>query len=223
MSPVPCNLQALRQKNPVQRLSCKNTVSRVNFHITSCVPGYAGLNALEDGLPLPEFFCSGETGMHTLHETLQQTLRYGYAHHMQRLMITGLYCLLYGVRPQAVHEWYLAVYVNAVEWVELPRTPGMSQYADGVYIESRPCAASGAYLNRMSNYCAGSRYDPSVARGDSACPFNTLYCDFPVRHKGQFTSHPGTALQWRAPGSKDSDELKAIGVKGEGIRFGSSG
>ena len=187
------------------------------------MPEYAGLNALGAGLPLPEFFWSGETDMQCLHETVQQTLRYGYAHHIQRLMIAGLYCLLYGVRPQAVHEWYLAVYVDAVEWVELPNTLGMSQYADGGYMASKPYAASGAYINRMSNYCAGCRYDPSVATGDTACPFTTLYWDFLLRHKGRFTSHPRTALQWRALGSKDRDELKAIRVKAGEIRSCSCG
>mgnify|MGYP001825596480 FL=1 len=129
-----------------------------------------------------------------------------------------LYCLLYGVRPQAVHEWYLAAYIDAVEWVELPNTLGMSQYADGGYMASKPYAASGAYIKRMGNYCAGCGYNPSVATGDTACPFTTLYWDFLQRHRDKFISHPRTALQWRALDRKGRDELKAISMQAEGLR-----
>jgi deoxyribodipyrimidine photolyase-related protein len=182
------------------------------------MPRYADCNALGADAPLPEFFWSGETDMRCLRETLGQTLRYGYAHHIQRLMVTGLYCLLYGVRPQAVHAWYLAVYVDAIEWVELPNTLGMSQYADGGYLASKPYVASGAYINRMSNYCTGCRYDPSCATGDSACPYTTLYWDFLQRHERRFSRHPRTALQWRNLGHKDAPELKVIRRQAERIR-----
>jgi len=187
------------------------------------MPLYADCNALGADAPLPEFFWSGETDMRCLRETLDQTLRYGYAHHIQRLMVTGLYCLLHGVRPQAVHEWYLAIYVDAVEWVELPNTLGMSQYADGGYLASKPYVASGAYINRMSNYCTGCRYDSSCATGDSACPFTTLYWDFLQRHEHRFSSHPRTALQWRNLGRKDTSELRAIRRQAERIRVASGG
>ena len=187
------------------------------------MPSYAGCNALEAELPLPDFFWSGQTDMRCLGEALEQTLRYGYAHHIQRLMITGLYCLLYGVRPQAVHEWYLAVYVDAVEWVELPNTLGMSQYADGGYMASKPYVASGSYINRMSNYCAGCRYDPSCATGDTACPFTTLYWDFLQRHRERFSSHPRTALQWRGLGRRGENELKEISQRADRIRSGGQG
>ena len=187
------------------------------------MPAYADCNALEADAPLPEFFWSGETDMRCLRETLGQTLRYGYAHHIQRLMVTGLYCLLHGVRPQAVHEWYLAIYVDAVEWVELPNTLGMSQYADGGYLASKPYVASGAYINRMSNYCTGCRYDSSCATGDSACPFTTLYWDFLQRHEHRFSSHPRTALQWRNLGRKDTSELRAIRRQAEHIRVTTGG
>jgi deoxyribodipyrimidine photolyase-related protein len=138
-------------------------------------------------------------------------------------MVTGLYCLLYGVRPQAVHEWYLAIYVDAIEWVELPNTLGMSQYADNGYLASKPYVASGAYINRMSNYCTACRYDPSCATGDSACPFTTLYWDFLQRHAHRFASHPRTALQWRNLGRKDASELQDIRRQAERIRVTFSG
>jgi deoxyribodipyrimidine photolyase-related protein len=187
------------------------------------MPRYADCNALGADAPLPDFFWSGETDMRCLRESLDQTLRYGYAHHIQRLMVTGLYCLLHGVRPRAVHEWYLAIYVDAVEWVELPNTLGMSQYADGGYLASKPYVASGAYINRMSNYCAGCRYDSSCATGESACPFTTLYWDFLQRHEHRFSRHPRTALQWRNLGRKDTSELSAIRRQAERIRVTSAG
>jgi deoxyribodipyrimidine photolyase-related protein len=182
------------------------------------MPGYAEGNALGASGALPEFFWSGETDMLCLREALDQTLRYGYAHHIQRLMVTGLYCLLLGVRPQAVHAWYLAVYVDAVEWVELPNTLGMSQYADGGFLGSKPYAASGAYINRMSNYCTGCRFDPARATGAGACPFTTLYWDFLQRHSDRFAGHPRTALQWRNLSRKDVTELEQIRREASRIR-----
>ncbi len=129
--------------------------------------------------------------MACLRDTIAQTLELGYAHHIQRLMVTGLFALLLGVRPQAVHEWYLAVYVDAVEWVEAPNTLGMSQYADGGLLASKPYVASGRYIQRMSNYCTNCRYAPDQATGDKACPFTTLYWDFLMRHR--------TALRQSSP------------------------
>ena len=102
---------------------------------------------------------------------------------MMRLMVTGLFALLYGVDPHQVHEWYLAVYVDAVEWVELPNTLGMGQFADGGLMASKPYVASGKYIERMSNHCKGCRYDPSLSTGTTACPYTTLYWDFLLRHE----------------------------------------
>ncbi len=124
------------------------------------MPGYLDANSLDAHQPLPAFYWTGETDMRCLAETLRQTLDYGYAHHIQRLMITGLYALLLGVEPRQVHEWYLAVYVDAVEWVESPNVLGMSQFADGGLFSSKPYVASGKYIQRMSNYCTHCRYDP---------------------------------------------------------------
>jgi deoxyribodipyrimidine photolyase-related protein len=156
--------------------------------------------------------------MACLRAVIAQTLRYGYAHHIQRLMVTGLFCLLLGVRPREVHAWYLAVYVDAVEWVELPNTLGMSQYADGGYLASKPYAASGRYIGRMSNYCTGCRYDTARATGDDACPYTTLYWDFVARHRERFAHHPRTALQWRALERFDADTLSAIRRQADALR-----
>ena len=120
---------------------------------------------------------------------------HGYANHIQRLMVTGLYALMLGVQPQQVHAWYLAVYVDAVEWVELPNTLGMSQYADGGVMGSKPYIATGKYIQRMSPHCKGCRYDPAQRSGDSACPFTTLYWDFLMRHEATLARNPRMALQ----------------------------
>ena len=126
------------------------------------------------------------------------------------VMVTGTFCLMLGVEPQRVHEWYLAIYVDAVEWVELPNTLGMSQYADGGYLASKPYAATGKYIKRMSNYCQGCRYNPDHAEGDDACPYTTLYWDFLARHRERFSSHPRTSLQWRNLDRLDPGRLTAI-------------
>lgn len=181
-------------------------------------PGYIRQNALGAQQPLPDFFWTGDTDMYCLRQVIQQTLETGYAHHIQRLMITGLFCLLLGVRPRAVHAWYLAVYVDAVEWVELPNTLGMSQYADGGLLASKPYVASGRYINRMSNYCKQCRYEPSQATGENACPYTTLYWDFLDRHRERFARHPRTALQWKHLEKIDADTLRSIRAKASMIR-----
>jgi deoxyribodipyrimidine photolyase-related protein len=162
-----------------------------------CMPEFLAQNALDAREPLPSFYWTGATELNCLKQVLGQTLALGYAHHIQRLMVTGLFALLLGVEPRRVHEWYLAVYVDAVEWVELPNTLGMSQYADGGYMTSKPYCASGQYIARMSDYCRGCRFRPAQALGDDACPITTLYWDFLARHRERFGRHPRTALQWR--------------------------
>jgi deoxyribodipyrimidine photolyase-related protein len=161
------------------------------------MPGYADRNALAAHQPLPDFYWTGETDMQCLRHSIRQTLDYGYAHHIQRLMVTGLYALLLGVDPRQIHEWYLAVYVDAVEWVELPNVIGMSQFADGGIMATKPYAATGKYIQRMSNYCSRCRYDPAEAVGDRACPFTTLYWDFLMRHEQQLKQIPRMDLQLR--------------------------
>lgn len=165
------------------------------------MPEYLERNSMQASEPLPGFFWTAETDMACLRDTISQTLRYGYAHHIQRLMITGLYALLYGVNPKEVHAWYLSVYVDAVEWVELPNTLGMSQFADGGVMASKPYAASGKYIDRMSNYCKGCRFDPAKSvddgKGKPACPFTTLYWDFLLRHEAILSKNPRMVMQVR--------------------------
>jgi deoxyribodipyrimidine photolyase-related protein len=182
------------------------------------MPGYLGHNALGADRKLPAFYWSGETDLACLRETIGQTLALGYAHHIQRLMVTGLFALLWGVRPREVHEWYLAVYVDAVEWVELPNTFGMSQYADGGLLASKPYVATGKYLARMGNYCDGCRYRPEQAHGVNACPFTTLYWDFLARHRERFARHPRLALQVRNLDRLSDEERAAIAARSDELR-----
>lgn len=174
------------------------------------MPAYLDDNALQAEFPLPKFYWTGQTDYACLADAIGQTLRYGYAHHIQRLMVTGLFALLLGVRPKQVHEWYLAMYVDAVEWVELPNSIGMSQFADGGFLGSKPYIASGKYLQRMSNACSHCRYDPSLATGPRACPFTTLYWDFLDRHEPRFAAHPRLKPQILNLRRKRADEREAI-------------
>jgi deoxyribodipyrimidine photolyase-related protein len=139
------------------------------------MPGLRSANHFRHGRPLPAWYWSGETRMNCMRQTLGQTLAHGYAHHIQRLMITGNSALLAGLSPQQVADWYLAVYVDAVEWAELPNTAGMALYANGGRFTSKPYAASGAYIRRMSNYCTGCGYRPQERTGPQACPITVLY------------------------------------------------
>lgn len=161
------------------------------------MPEYLERNALKADRNLPRFYWTGETDMNCLRHSIGQTLDYGYAHHIQRLMITGLFALLLAVNPKQVHEWYLAVYVDAVEWVELPNVLGMSQYADGGTMASKPYAATGKYIDRMSNYCKGCKYNPGEKLGESACPFTTLYWDFLLRHEKSLSQNQRMSMQLR--------------------------
>jgi deoxyribodipyrimidine photolyase-related protein len=182
------------------------------------MPGYVERNALGADQPLPAFYWTGETDMACLRDALDQTLRLGYAHHIQRLMVTGLYSLMFGVRPREIHEWYLAVYVDAVEWVELPNTLGMSQHADGGLMASKPYIATGKYIQRMSNYCAGCRYDPAESIGPKACPFTTLYWDFLLQHEPAMRKNQRMAMQVRNLARIDEPKREAIRNQAAAIR-----
>jgi deoxyribodipyrimidine photolyase-related protein len=182
------------------------------------MPGFAQDNALDAQQPLPAFYWDARTHMVCLRQSLQQTLQLGYAHHIQRLMVIGLFAMLLGVAPAQIHAWYLAVYVDAVEWVELPNVLGMSQYADGGLMVSKPYVASGRYIQRMSNYCQGCRYDPGLALGERACPFTTLYWDFLDRHQRRFAGHPRAGAQWRSLERLDADTRAQIAARAAQIR-----
>lgn len=182
------------------------------------MPQYRENNVLRADQPLPSFYWTGDTDFNCLRQALEQTLRLGYAHHIQRLMVTGLFALLLGVRPIEVHEWYLSVYVDAVEWVELPNTLGMSQFADGGIMASKPYVASGKYIQRMSNYCQGCRYDPAVAVGPNACPFTTLYWDFLDRHQVRLSQNPRMRMQLKNLRQLSADERSQIRQQAHRLR-----
>ena len=160
------------------------------------MPDYAQTNFLNAKRPLPDFYWTGETDMKCLQEVIEATRRTAYAHHIQRLMITGNFALLIGVAPAQVEEWYLSVYADAFEWVEMPNTHGMALHADGGLLGSKPYAASGAYIDRMSDYCAGCAYDPKIKLGVKACPFNYLYWYFLIVNEVRLKPNPRMALPY---------------------------
>ena len=187
------------------------------------MPGYLERNALGANENLPAWYWSGATDMACLRDALAQTLTHGYANHIQRLMVTGLFALMLGVDPKQVHAWYLAVYVDAVEWVELPNTLGMSQYADGGVMGSKPYIATGKYIQRMSPHCKGCRYDPAQREGDKACPFTTLYWDFLMRHQAMLAANPRMALQVKNLARLTDAQTLAIKDRAAAIRRGEVG
>jgi len=186
------------------------------------MPEYLERNALHADQALPLFFWTGKTEYACLRDTLAQTLETGYAHHIQRLMVTGLYSLLLGVTPKQIHAWYLSVYVDAVEWVELPNTLGMSQFADGGVMGSKPYAASGKYIDRMSNYCKGCRFDPAQSAGENACPFTTLYWDFLMRHEETLARNPRMVMQVRNLKRLSPETKTAIRNQAKQLKIGVS-
>jgi deoxyribodipyrimidine photolyase-related protein len=198
-----------------QVIGWREYVRGVYWHF---MPEYETRNALGADLPLPNFYWTAATEMNCLKDALQQTLRHGYAHHIQRLMVTGLFALLLGVKPQDVHRWYLAVYVDAVEWVELPNTLGMSQFGDGGVMASKPYCATGAYIDRMSNACQGCRFKPKVATGPDACPFTTLYWDFLARHEKLLAKNQRMKMQLKNLDRKTAADLRAIRRQADTLR-----
>jgi len=158
------------------------------------MPQMAKDNYYDHQRSLPQWYWSGQTNMACMKDAIGQTLKYGYAHHIQRLMVTGNFALLAEIFPSAVCDWYLAIYVDAIEWVELPNTAGMALFANGGRFTSKPYIASGAYIKRMSNYCGSCKYKPDVRFGETACPVTTLYWNFLIKHRTQFESSPRTRL-----------------------------
>ncbi len=174
------------------------------------MPGYEHSNHFQHRRPLPDFYWTADTDMACVKAVVTQTREQAYAHHIQRLMVTGNFALLAGINPHEVHEWYLSVYADAYEWVELPNTVGMSQFADGGLLASKPYAASGAYIKRMSNYCAACRYDVKRRTGPRACPFNALYWDFIARNRESLAGNPRMAQMVRTLDKFPAEEQQRI-------------
>lgn len=179
------------------------------------MPDYGDSNFLHANRSLPEFYWTAETPMKCLAQTIDATRRNAYAHHIQRLMITGNFALLAGIDPAEVEAWYLAVYADAYEWVELPNTHGMALFADGGLMASKPYAASGAYINRMSDYCADCAFDPKKRSGEGACPFNFLYWHFLIRNEDRLRSNPRMGLSYRNLDRLDEEQRDRIQQQAE--------
>lgn len=181
------------------------------------MPNMAVENFYQHQRTLPKWYWTGETKMNCMKDTIDQTMRYGYAHHIQRLMITGNFALLAELLPQQVSDWYLAVYVDAIEWVELPNVIGMALFANGGRFTSKPYIASGAYIKRMSNYCEGCRYKPDLRYGDQACPVTTLYWNFLIKHQTALSQNPRSRLMTANLSKISADDQKHIQIHAEDI------
>jgi len=182
-------------------------------------PDYKRRNALGADRKLPWFYWSGETDMACVADVVATTRDHAYAHHIQRLMVTGQLAMLLGVHPDEINDWYMVVYADAYEWVELPNTHGMATFADGGVMSSKPYAASGAYINRMSDYCGRCAYDVKDRLGERACPFNALYWDFMIRHKDLLKRNPRMAMPYRGLAAIDPAGQSAIQAKAEATRL----
>jgi len=189
------------------------------------MPEYAARNFLAASGNLPAFYWTGETDMRCLAEAIGQTRRYAYAHHIQRLMVTGNFALIAGCDPAEVNEWYLVVYADAYEWVELPNTHGMILFADGGVLGSKPYAASGKYINKMSDYCSHCRYDVNETVGEKACPFNALYWDFLARNAEKLRGNNRLAMPYKTLERWEPDRVAEIRAQAARTleRFGVSG
>lgn len=175
------------------------------------MPGYEELNALDAQRPLPAWIYTGETEMNCLREVITQVIRTGYNHHIQRLMVLGNFFLLGGFAPAAVYRWYLEMYVDAHDWVMAANVIGMVLHADGGYMATKPYAAGAAYINKMSNYCKGCRYNPTLRTGPGACPYNYLYWNFYATHASRFAENPrvGMMIQtWNKKSPAEKSEIR---------------
>lgn len=174
------------------------------------MPRYKDTNALDAGRPLPDFYWTAETDMNCLRQVISETRANAYAHHIQRLMLTGNFALLAGLSPEEVNAWYMIVYADAFEWAELPNTHGMALFADGGVIASKPYAASGAYIDRMSDYCRSCRYDVRQKAGTDACPFNYLYWDFLIRNRDTLRGNQRLGMIFKTLDRMGADRQKEI-------------
>lgn len=162
------------------------------------MPHYKTRNHFGARRPLPSYFWNGQTKMHCLQQAITQSLDFGYAHHIQRLMVTGNFALLTECDPDEVDAWYLGIYIDAIEWVELPNTRGMALFADGGLIATKPYAASGSYINKMSDYCVSCPYQVKLKSGDGACPLNSLYWRFMLKHREQLANNPRIGMLYKS-------------------------
>ncbi|WP_194867307.1 cryptochrome/photolyase family protein [Pseudoalteromonas sp. PPB1] len=174
------------------------------------MPKYAELNHLQATRSLPAWFWTGETKMRCLSHAITQSLTFAYAHHIQRLMVTGNFCLVAGIDPDQVDAWYLGIYIDAIEWVEMPNTRGMSQFADGGIVGSKAYAASGNYIKKMSDYCGDCAYKVTETVSESACPLNALYWHFMQQHHTQFASNPRTKMVYSNWLKKSDEDKQAV-------------
>ncbi|WP_290877229.1 cryptochrome/photolyase family protein [Aquabacterium sp.] len=181
------------------------------------MPGYDQHNALGHDRPLPDWFWTGRTNMACMAQAVGQSLSQAYAHHIQRLMVIGNFALLAGLDPQAVHRWYLGVYIDAFEWVELPNTVGMSQFADGGLLATKPYVSSAAYIDRMGDHCKGCHYSKKERLGERACPFNALYWDFHLRHDATLRRNPRIGMVYRQIDKMAPEALTAIRDQAEAL------
>jgi deoxyribodipyrimidine photolyase-related protein len=174
------------------------------------MPDLAAMNYFDHQAALPEFYWTGETRMNCLRCAIGQSLKHAYAHHIQRLMVTGNFALLAGVDPAAVDEWYLGIYIDAIQWVELPNTRAMSQFADGGQVATKPYVSSAKYIHSMSDYCDSCHYNWKRRHGDMACPFNSLYWNFFERHRLRLQKNPRVGMMYRVWDRMDSREKKQV-------------
>lgn len=174
------------------------------------MPDYAALNTLQAERPLPAYFWNANTKMRCMQTAIDQSLKFSYAHHIQRLMITGNFCLLCGISPDEVDAWYLGIYIDALEWVELPNTRGMSLFADGGLVATKAYSAGGNYINKMSDLCKGCHYNVKEKVTDDACPFNSLYWGFMIKHRDRFERNPRIGMVYRQWDKQDDDTRQKV-------------
>ena len=160
------------------------------------MPEYATLNYFEHTNKLPDWFWTGKTKMSCLKHSINQSLQYSYAHHIQRLMITGNFALLAGIHPNEIDGWYLGIYIDALEWVQITNTRGMSQFADGGIVGTKPYVSSATYIHKMSHYCGSCYYNKTKKVGDKACPFNSLYWNFYDKHENKLAKNPRIGMMY---------------------------
>jgi deoxyribodipyrimidine photolyase-related protein len=174
------------------------------------MPEYATLNYFNNQEKLPDWFWTGKTKMLCLKDAINQSLNYAYAHHIQRLMITGNFALLAGVHPDELDAWYLGIYIDAIEWVEITNTRGMSQYADGGIVGSKPYVSSASYIDKMSHYCGSCFYKKTIKTGDKACPFNSLYWNFYDKNEDKLGKNPRIGMMYNVWRKMNPDAKTAL-------------